>query len=134
MPLTLEILTPEGRVYNDTIDAIVIPTTSGEVGILPGHIPLVTQVAVGELKIRKGAETVRLIIGDGFASIENDEVSVLAEHAINEAKIDTQSAEEAIKAAQLTLEKNKNIDAAEVERIERLLLFMQAQIGKKRKR
>ena len=51
MPLTLEIVTPENRVYSDTIDTVVIPTTEGEVGILPGHIPLLTQVEHGELTL-----------------------------------------------------------------------------------
>jgi len=48
MALTLEIVTPEARVYSDTIDTVVIPTTSGEIGILPGHIPLLTQIEHGE--------------------------------------------------------------------------------------
>ena len=50
MPLSLEIVTPDARVYSDTIDSVVIPTIEGEVGILPGHIPLLTQVANGELR------------------------------------------------------------------------------------
>ena len=49
MPLTLEIVTPEARVYSDTIDTVVLPTVQGEIGILPGHIPLLTRVAHGEL-------------------------------------------------------------------------------------
>ena len=51
MPLTLEIVTPEARVYADTIDTVVFPTVQGEVGILPGHIPLLTQIANGELRV-----------------------------------------------------------------------------------
>ena len=47
MPLTLEIVTPEARVYSETVDTVVIPTVDGEVGILPGHVPLVTQVGAG---------------------------------------------------------------------------------------
>ena len=54
MPLILEIVTPEARVYSDTIDTVVIPTMDGEIGILPGHIPLVTQVENGELRVTKG--------------------------------------------------------------------------------
>ena len=54
MSLTLEIVTPEARVYSDTIDTVVIPTVDGEIGILPGHIPLLTQVADGELRVTKG--------------------------------------------------------------------------------
>ena len=67
MPLTLEIVTPDARVYSDTIDSVVIPTIEGEVGILPGHIPLLTQVANGELRVTKGAETLLLAVSGGFA-------------------------------------------------------------------
>ena len=66
MPLTLEIVTPEDRVYSDTVDTVVIPTVEGEIGILPGHIPLLTQVADGELRVTKGNETKRLVVGERF--------------------------------------------------------------------
>ena len=67
MPLTLEIVTPESRVYSDTIDHVVIPTVEGEIGILPGHIPLLTQMADGELRVTKSGQTEFLALGGGFA-------------------------------------------------------------------
>ena len=84
MPLTLEIVTPESRVYSDTIDSVVVPTVEGEIGILPGHIPLLTQVEDGELRVTKNGQTQWLAVGGGFAQVEGDRVSVLAEHAIDE--------------------------------------------------
>ena len=63
MPLILEIVTPEARVYSETVDTVVIPTVEGEVGILPGHIPLVAQVGAGELRATKGNVTQYLIVG-----------------------------------------------------------------------
>src|SRR3954470_21714000 len=80
MPLTLEIVTPDARVYSDTIDTVVIPTVEGEVGILPGHIPLLAQVEHGELRVTKGAATTLLAVGGGFVEVEGDRVHVLAEH------------------------------------------------------
>ena len=62
MPLTLEIVTPEAKVYSDTIDSVVIPTVEGEIGVLPGHIPLLTQVEHGELRVTKGAGTQMLAV------------------------------------------------------------------------
>jgi F-type H+-transporting ATPase subunit epsilon len=88
MALTLEIVTPEARVYSDTIDTVVIPTTEGEIGILPGHIPLLTRIADGELRVIKGGVESHLAVGGGFAQIEGDTVSVLAEQAITAEKID----------------------------------------------
>ena len=78
MSLTLEIVTPEAKVYSDTIDSVVIPTVEGEIGILPGHIPLLTQIDSGELRVSKGTTTLWLAIGGGFAQIDGDTVRVLA--------------------------------------------------------
>ena len=60
MSLTLEIVTPEAKVYSDTIDCVVIPTVEGEIGILPGHIPLLTQVDDGELRVSKGSDILEI--------------------------------------------------------------------------
>src|SRR3954462_15798818 len=103
MPLTLEIVTPEARVYSDTIDSVVIPTTEGEVGILPGHIPLLTQVEHGELRVTKGGQTHWLAVGGGFVEVEGDRVHVLAERAITEEKIDEKAVEEALRRAETQL-------------------------------
>ena len=129
--LTLEIVTPEARVYSDTIDTVVIPTTSGEVGILPGHIPLLTQVTAGDLRITKNAKTETLIIGDGFAEIENDRVSILAENAITEETIDATAAETARKRAEEALKNRDSMEPEELERIEAALRFSMAQLAHK---
>src|SRR5947209_348608 len=100
MPLALEIVTPEARVYADTIDTVVIPTTEGEVGILPGHIPLLTQVEHGELRVTKGSQTTWLAVSGGFAEVEGDRVHILAQHAITEEKIDEHAVGAAIKPAE----------------------------------
>ena len=134
MPLTLEIVTPEARVYSDTIDSVVIPTVEGEIGILPGHIPLLTQVADGELRVTKGTVTTGLVVGEGFAEIEGDRVKVLAEFAIHEAQIDENAAENAIQRAEDALKGKSKLDPAEIERLESLVRFSVAQLGVKRRR
>ena len=101
MPLTLEIVTPSALVYSDTIDTVVVPTVSGEIGILPGHIPLLSQVSQGELRVTKGGQTTALAVAGGFAQISGDKVSVLAESAIEHDKIDENAvAEAAMKRAE----------------------------------
>src|ERR1017187_10452188 len=100
MPLTLEIVTPEARVYSETGDTVVIPTVEGEVGILPGHIPLVAQVGAGELRATKGGVTQLLIVGGGFAQVSGSKVSILADSAIEENKIDVNAVESAMARAQ----------------------------------
>ena len=134
MPLTLEIVTPEARVYSDTVDTGVIPTLEGEIGILPGHIPLLTQVADGELRVTKGSETKGLVVGTGFAEIDGDHVKVLAEFAISETQIDENAAEKAIQRAEESLKVKEKLDPAEIERLEALVRFSVAQLSVKRKR
>ena len=134
MPLTLEIVTPEARVYSDTVESVVIPTVEGEVGILPGHIPLLTQVNEGELRVSKDGQTVMLAVAGGFAQIEGDRVSVLAEHAVREDLIDPDAVEKAIQRAQDALKQASTLEPAEVERLEGIVRFSVAQLAiKKRK-
>lgn len=130
--LTLEIVTPEARVYADTIDTVVIPTVQGEIGILAGHIPLLTQVEYGELRVTKGGVETRLAVGKGFAQVEGDVVSVLAEHAITESKIDEAVVEEALKRAEQTLRFTKPEDF-EYERLQNMVNFIGAQLALKRR-
>lgn len=134
MPLTLEIITPEARVYSDTIDTVVIPTVMGEIGILPGHMPLLTQVSDGELRVTKGGRIEHLVVSGGFAQVEGDTVSVLAEHAIDAEKIDPAAAEAAMKRAEEALKNADKLDPAEKDHYENLIRFAVAQIGAKRLR
>lgn len=134
MPLTLEIVTPEARVYTDTIDTVVIPTVEGEVGILPGHIPLLTQVEHGELRVTKDGQTIWLAVGGGFAAVEGDRVHVLAEHAITEEKIDENAVEAALKRAQAELSEAKHIDPQQYEHLQNLVRYAGTQLAVKRRR
>ncbi len=134
MALILEIVTPDARVYSDTIDSVVIPTVEGEVGILPGHIPLLTQVEHGELRVSKGSETLFLAISGGFAEIVGDRVQVLAEHAITEEKIDEKAVEEALRRAEKELEEAKHLDPQQYEHLQGLVRYSGVQLAVKRRR
>jgi len=133
MPLTLEIVTPEARVYSDTIDSVVVPTVDGEVGILPGHIPLLTQVEPGELRVTKNGQTQLLVVGGGFAQVEGDRVSVLAEHAIDEQKIDEHAVEVALQSAQAKLKEAEHLDPQEFEHLQSMVRFAGVQLAVKRR-
>ena len=134
MALTLEIVTPEARVYSDTVDTVVIPTLEGEIGILPGHIPLLTQVGAGELRVTKNGKTELLAVGNGFAEIDGDKISILAESAIAEEKIDVDAAEKAMQRAQEGLRGKDSLDVAEVERLESIVRSAVVQLDLKRRR
>jgi F-type H+-transporting ATPase subunit epsilon len=134
MPLTLEIVTPEARVYSETVDTVVVPTVEGEVGILPGHIPLVAQLGAGELRATKGGVTELLVVGGGFVQVSGEKVSILADSAIEEQKIDANAVADAMKRAEDALKARESMAPAEVERLEGLVRFAVAQLGVRRRR
>lgn len=134
MPLTVEIVTPEARVYSDTIESIVIPTVAGEIDVLPGHIPLLTQIENGELRVTKSGQTHRLAVGGGFVEIEGDRVHVLAEHAITEEKIDENAVEEAMRRAEQQLRDAAHLNPNEFEQLQGLIRFAGVQLALKRGR
>jgi F-type H+-transporting ATPase subunit epsilon len=134
MSLTLEIVTPEARVYSDTIDTVVIPTAEGEVGILPGHIPLLAPVEHGELRVTKGGATQWLAVSGGFVQVSDDKISVLAEHAITEEKIDETAVEAALKRAEQEIREAKDIDPAQYEHLQSMVRYAGVQLAVKRRR
>ena len=134
MPLTLEIVTPEAKVYSDTIDSVVIPTVEGEIGVLPGHIPLLTQVEHGELRVTKGTTTQLLVVSGGFAQIDGDRVRVLAENAINEEKIDEHAVEAALKRAEEQLREAKDMDPQQYEQLQSMVRYSGVQLAVKRRK
>ena len=104
MPLRLEIVTPERLAYSDTVDAVVLPGSEGELGVLPHHAPLVSTLGVGELRIRKAGVEESFAIFGGFLQVRPDKVVVMAELADLSSEIDLESAREARKAAERALE------------------------------
>jgi F-type H+-transporting ATPase subunit epsilon len=135
MSIQLDIVTPEKKVYSETVDSVVLPTTSGDVGILPGHVPLVTQIKAGELAITKDGSLDLLAVDIGFAEVIGDTVSVLTEAAIDIEDIDLAAAEEAQKRAEQALKdaEGQNIDPDELQALEARVRFaMVQQLAKKK--
>ena len=104
MPLKLEIVTPERLAYSDTVDAVVLPGSEGELGVLPHHAPLISTLGVGELRIRKGGQEELFAIAGGFLQVRPDKVVVMAEMADMASDIDLERALEARHEAERALE------------------------------
>ena len=104
MPLELEIVTPERQVYADTVDAVMVPGSEGEMGVLPHHAPLVSMLGVGELRIRKGGAEESFAIVGGFLQVRPDKVVVMAETADMASEIDLETAQAARREAERALE------------------------------
>ncbi len=136
MALKLEIVTPQEKVYSEDVDSVTLPTTTGEIGILPGHIPLITEVQAGELGVVKEGQLDLLAVDNGFAEIYGDTVSVLTEAAIDIEDIDLASAEAAQRRAEEALRKAEevNLDPDEVEALEAKIRFALVQQLAKKKR
>ena len=100
--LKLEIVTPEKRVVDETVDSVTVPTLSGEAGILPNHAPLISALKPGILSFTNKGATERLAVAGGFVEVNSDKVSVLTDMAENAAEINIEAAraerEEAEKA------------------------------------
>jgi len=93
--LTLEIVTPDQPLVRETVDEVVLPGTEGELGVLPGHTPLLTTLKIGALWYRKGDERHHVAIAFGFAEVLPDRVTVLAQMAERAEAIDVARAETA---------------------------------------
>lgn len=104
-PLRCEIVTQERVVYDRMVDMVIAPGVEGELGILPRHVPLLTALAPGELRVKIGEEHESFAIGGGFMEVQPDHVSVLAQTAEHAAEIDVARAEAArVRAEQLLKE------------------------------
>ncbi len=106
----LEIVTPEGRIYGEDVESVVVPGVSGELGILPMHAPLMTKILPGELTIHKGSHIIHLAVGEGFLEVTQTRVSVLTDMAIKESDIDESAVEVAIRRAHEAMAKDQISD------------------------
>lgn len=111
--MLIQIITPEKIAYSEEADQITLPTTLGEITILPGHISLVTQILPGEIGVKKGKQTLSLASGGGFAEITGKKVSVATDLAQTPAEIDEKAAEDARKRAEQALSERERLSEEE---------------------
>ncbi|MEX1316422.1 MAG: ATP synthase F1 subunit epsilon [Synechococcaceae cyanobacterium] len=100
MTLTLRVLAPDQNVFDGSADEVILPCTTGQMGILPGHITLLTALDTGVMRLRAGAEWTTIALLGGFAEVEADEVTVLVNGAELGSRIDATAAEAAFETAQ----------------------------------
>ena len=104
MVLNLKVITPDRTVWDDKVEEIVLPSTTGQLGILSGHAPLLTAVSIGVMRVRPGKDWKAIALLGGFAEVENDEVKVLVNGAERGAAIDLESSRSELQSAQSSLE------------------------------
>lgn len=135
--LTLEIITPDEKVLSTEATQVVLPTESGEAGILTGHIPMVTKIVAGELKVIREGGTEFIAVDHGFAKVLGNTISVLTEAAVDVQAIDLSEVESAQAKALEALAQAEadGVDYDQLERLERNVQFLIAQkLAKGRRR
>ena len=101
--INLTVVTRERKIVDVVVDEVILPATDGEIGVLPGHTPLLATLKIGPLRYRIGAKVERLVISWGFAEVLPDRVIVLAEKGVLPGEIDAASAEEERRRAEREL-------------------------------
>jgi F-type H+-transporting ATPase subunit epsilon len=129
--IRLEIVTPEATVYSEDVDMVTLPGVEGQMGVLPHHVRLMTQLVPGELIVRKAGQTDYLAVGEGLVDVTGERVSILTNMAIAVDKIDAAAAEEARQRAAARL--REKISAEEVASVNAALARSLAQLKVKRR-
>nr|YP_009736298.1 ATP synthase CF1 subunit epsilon [Scytosiphon promiscuus]YP_010147483.1 ATP synthase CF1 subunit epsilon [Scytosiphon lomentaria]QDM58385.1 ATP synthase CF1 subunit epsilon [Scytosiphon promiscuus]QDM58528.1 ATP synthase CF1 subunit epsilon [Scytosiphon promiscuus]QQP22224.1 ATP synthase CF1 subunit epsilon [Scytosiphon lomentaria]QTW91513.1 ATP synthase CF1 epsilon subunit [Scytosiphon lomentaria]WAM64623.1 ATP synthase CF1, subunit epsilon [Scytosiphon lomentaria] len=106
MSLNIRVIAPDGLVWDTTADGVVLPSLTGQLGILTGHAPLITSLEIGILRIKVNSKWTPIIVLGGFAVIMNDEIQVLISGVEEVVKDDYAKAKEILAQAK------KNLDLA----------------------
>jgi F-type H+-transporting ATPase subunit epsilon len=130
--IQFDLATPERLLVSEPVDEVIAPGSEGEFGVLPGHCRFLTTLRIGELRYRKGAEWKLLSVSWGYAEVEPQRITVLAEIAERAEEIDLARAEAAARTAELQIaaaSKREEMAAAR-QQLEKALLRLK--VGKKR--
>jgi F-type H+-transporting ATPase subunit epsilon len=130
--LKLEIVTPEKTAYSEDVEMVTLPGSEGELGVYPNHVPLLTTLNPGEVRVLKGGRESFLAIGEGFVEITASSVSVLTDMALEPAVIDESAAEAAVARAKAAMK--DDLGAEECAAVQASLQKALAQLHVKRRR
>ena len=130
--LKLDIVTPEALIYSEEVDMVTLPCVEGEMGVLPMHIALMTQITHGEIVARKKGQDHYLAVGEGFVEITGERVAILTDMAIKSDDIDEMKAEEARKRAEARLA--QKLSDEETATVQAAMMHALTQINVKRRR
>lgn len=105
--LQFKIVTPERVVFEDTVDEVILPTVEGEIAVLPNHIPLVSLLQAGILRIKKGTEETPLAVSSGVIEVDGRRVVVLADTAERADELEEEKIEKARSEAKKLMEEKR---------------------------
>jgi F-type H+-transporting ATPase subunit epsilon len=114
MTLQVHVITPDRTVWNDAVEEVILPSASGQLGILSGHAPLLTALDIGVMRVRPGKDWKNLVVMGGFAEVDQNILKVLVNSAEVDDDIDKEEAQAEFIKAQTRLEQaNKGNDRQE---------------------
>lgn len=111
--IDLEVVTPERAVFHEPVDDVVVPGVEGQMDILPGHLPILAALDVGQMTIRQGNEERNFLIDQGFAEVSDDNVVVLTEACEGIDDIDVEQAKKLLKESREELERLEEVSRTE---------------------
>jgi F-type H+-transporting ATPase subunit epsilon len=133
--LTLEVLTQEKHLLTETVNSVTLTTESGEITVLPDHIPLFSKLGIGELSFLKGGERHFLAVAGGFVDIsDRNIVTVLADSAERSEEINLQKVEKAIENAKIALHQAKDKSESVKIELELRKAVLMASVARKKNR
>ena len=106
--IKVNIVTPDGPVYDSEVSMVIAVTATGEMGVLPGHIPTVAPLGIGAVRLKKENSTELVAVSGGFLEIRPEKVTILAQSAELATEIDLARAQESAKRAEALLQANKD--------------------------
>ena len=130
--LKLEIVTPGATTYSEDVSMVTLPAVEGQIGIYPHHVPLMTRIVPGELRVRREGQDDFLAVGEGLVEITSGRVAIVTDMAVAAKDIDEAAAEEARQRAEAHL--RDKISDAEVATVNGALARSLAQLRVKRRR
>ncbi|NET58548.1 MAG: F0F1 ATP synthase subunit epsilon [Symploca sp. SIO2E6] len=104
MTLTIRVVAPDKILWDSEAEEVILPSTTGQLGILSGHAPLLTALDIGVMRVRPGKDWVPIALMGGFAEVEDNEVTILVNAAERGETIDKDAARKALEEAQIRLD------------------------------
>ena len=127
--LKLQIVTPDGIAFSDNVEMVTLPGSEGQLGVLPQHIPLMTQIVPGEVIVRKHGSDQLFAVGEGLVEITSDSVAILTDMAVAAEDIDAAKVEEARQRAEERL--REQLSNEEIAQVHSALARLMAELNVK---
>ncbi|MBI2621719.1 MAG: ATP synthase F1 subunit epsilon [Candidatus Levybacteria bacterium] len=134
MKLALTILTPQAQIYSGEADEIIVPTITGEIGILPNHVSLLTQILPGELRVKNAGKTSSFAIMGGYLEVANNQVNVLGDYAIRAEDIEVAKAQQAKERAEKAKQEKASLEDLATIEAELRKSLLELKVAHRRKR